>query len=149
MAKTKPLKPGPTETQVLQQVLEALLLYGLDVDRQNTAAFMNPNGQFVRCGKSGNSDITGMLTAGPGRGRKVDVEVKKPGFNPLKPGNTKDKERWARQLVRLQKTNANGGYGFWVTDVSQVTHVLSRINEGWRVVVADDGSEWVTDEESN
>ena len=146
MSKAKPLKPGPTETQVMTQVLEALVMFGVDVERQNTGGMTGASGRYVAFGKPGNSDLSGMIAAGPGKGKKVDVEVKKPGFNPRRPGNAKARERWAKQVARLRKTNANGGYGFWVTDAGQVAHVLQRINEGWRVVIDDDGFGWVTDE---
>lgn len=136
---------APTETQVLQQVLDALLAFGVDIDRQNTAGFYNPAGQFVRCGKPGNADLTGMLVSGPGRGRKVDCEVKRPGFNPMKLRG-KAREHFDRQLERLRRTNANGGYGFWVTDAEQALRTLERINQGWRVEIDDDGWPFVTDE---
>jgi hypothetical protein len=136
----------PREADVLRQVLEALSLFGVDVARQNTGAFLNPQGQLVRCGQPGNADVSGMLTTGPGRGRKVDVEVKRPGFDPRRPGNAAARQRWARQLARLRRTNAQGGYGWWTTDARQVTQVLRRINDGWRVVIDEDGWPWMTDE---
>jgi hypothetical protein len=139
-----------TETQVMQQVLEALLLFGVDCDRQNTGGFVGAGGQYVRCGQPGASDIGGMLTSGPGRGKRIEVEVKRPGFNPQKlRGGKRERERWERQIARLRQTNAQGGYGFWVTDPAQVAHAMTRINEGWRVVI--DGNGWpvVTDEASD
>jgi hypothetical protein len=136
----------PREIDVLRQVLEALLLFGVDVDRQNTAAFFNPQGQFVRCGQPGDSDISGMLVSGPGRGKKIDIEVKRPNFDPKRPGNAVARERWQRQLARLRRTNEQGGYGWWTTDPRQVTRVLQKINEGWRIVFDEDGWPWMTDE---
>lgn len=140
--------PAATETQVLQQVLDALLLFGLDVDRQNTGGFYNDKGQFIRCGEPGNSDLTGMLTSGPGKGKKVDVEIKKPGFNPQKlRGGQREQARWDAQLARLRRTNAQGGYGFWVTSPEEAIATIERINQGWRVQIDDDGWPFVTDED--
>jgi hypothetical protein len=144
-SRAKTLRPGPTETQVVQQVLDALLIFGVDVDRQNTGGCYDERGQFVRFGKAGNSDISGMLVAGPGRGKKIDVEVKRPGFDPTKLQGQKQ-EHFKRQLARLRRTNEQGGFGFWITDASQAIRTLERINQGWRVVIDDDGWPFVTDE---
>jgi hypothetical protein len=148
-AKRKAYKPGLTEAQVMEGVREALAMFGLDVDRQNTAGAYNPKGQLVMCGKRGNSDWSGMIPAGWGdaSGRKIDIEVKREDFDPtrLKPGSEK-REHFERQLARLKKTCDNGGYGFWVVDARQVVHALSRIREGWRIAWEGDYPV-VTDEE--
>lgn len=147
MANTKlPELPPPRETEVLLQVLEAMRLFGVDCDRQNTSGFYNASGQYVRNGPPGDADIGGMLTSGPGRGCRIDVEVKRPGFDPTKVRGRKAKEHWERQLARLQRTNEQGGYGFWVTSPEQVIATLKRINQGWRVVIDDRGWPYVTDE---
>lgn len=137
----KVLKPGRTEAQNLAAGLQTFQLYGVDIDRQNTAGFYNPKGRYVACGKPGNSDLTGMIPArvewGPAGGKKIDVEVKAEGFDPRKLRGEK-REHFDRQLARLVKTNENGGFGFWYDDPLQVIHVLERIKEGWRIVFVDD-----------
>jgi hypothetical protein len=136
MARIKTRTPGMVESQVMDGVRDALRAFGLDVDRQNTAGFTNPNGQYVACGKRGNSDWSGMIPAGWGAasGKKIDIECKRGDFEPERLGSgSKARAHFDRQLERLKRTCENGGYGFWVTDVSQVVHALQRIKEGWRV----------------
>lgn len=131
----------------MDQVLAVLRLWGVDADRQNTGGVYTPTGQYVRYGAPGNSDLTGMIHNGPGRGRKLDIEVKRPGFDPTRVRSS-DRDRWARQLARLRKTNANGGYGVWVSDPAQMVRVLEGINRGLRIAIDDDGWCYLTDEES-
>lgn len=145
MPRAKSLKPDIPESQVQAAVIAAFAMFAIEMDRQNTGGMPNPKGRYVAFGKKGNSDLTGMLTAGIGRGRKVDCEVKNPGFNPRKVrGETAI--RWAKQIARLRRTNEQGGYGFWVTDASHVVHVMTRINEGWRVVIGEDEFPYMTNE---
>jgi hypothetical protein len=139
-SRTKPPSPLRTERDVLAAVLDALRLYGIDCDRQNTGAARNPAGRLVMFGRRGNSDISGMLPAGwvtPDgvdiSGRKIDLEVKREGFQPEKLRG-EAREHFDRQLARLKLTNQNGGYGTWVTDAKQVIRILDRIRDGWRIV---------------
>lgn len=119
MTKTKPLSPGRTEKQVLAQVLEALKSFGIDVERQNTGAGVNASGKTIRFGTPGNADISGQLPDG----RKLDIEVKREGFDPNKLRGAK-REHFDRQLARLQKTNAGGGVGFWTDDAKELVEVI-------------------------
>ncbi len=143
----KPLKPGRTEAQVLEQVLQALAIYGIDADRQNTGGMLNPKGQYVPFGRPGNSDVTGMIPGawGDASGRKLDIEVKREGFDPRKVRG-KARERWERQLARLRRTNENGGYAAWVTDAAHVIKVLEGIKAGYRVVIGEDEWPYLTNE---
>jgi hypothetical protein len=133
----KKLDPGLTESQVMEGVREALVIFGLDVGRQNTGGATNPGGRLVMFGKRGDSDWSGMIPAnwGAASGKKIDIEVKRESFDPgkLKPGSEK-RAHFDRQLDRLKRTCENGGYGFWVNDARQVVHALTRIREGWRIV---------------
>lgn len=127
--RAKKLKPGRTEAQVLAQVLEAARNLGLDLDRQNTGAAVNPKGRLVVFGRPGNSDLSGMLPDG----RKLDVEVKREGWRPERVRGEAAR-RWDRQLARLQKTNAQGGVGFWTDDAGEFVDVMLRVLRGARVV---------------
>ena len=127
--RAKPRKTGRTERQVLAQVIEAARMLGVDLDRQNTGAAVNPKGRLVMFGKAGNSDLTGMVPDG----RKLDVEVKEEGWDPAK-ARGKTAERWERQLARLQRTNAQGGVGFWTDDVGHFLAVMRQVLAGARVV---------------
>jgi hypothetical protein len=111
--------PGRTEKQVLAQILEALLAFGIDVERQNTGAGINPTGRAIRFGKPGNADISGMLPDG----RKLDIEIKREGFDPSKLRGAK-REHFERQLSRLRKTNENGGVGLWTDDAEEFMRVI-------------------------
>ena len=119
MSKTKTVKPGRTEAQVLEQVRAALHTFGIDCDRQNTGAGVNPSGKPIRFGKPGNADLSGMLPDG----RKLDIEVKREGFDPSKLSG-KAREHFDRQLARLRKTNENGGVGLWVDDAEEFMRVI-------------------------
>jgi hypothetical protein len=130
----KTLKPGRTEAQVLAAVLDALHIFVVDADRQNTGAAVNPSGRLVMFGRPGNADVSGMIPAGWGAasGKKLDIEVKRERFRPERLRGAK-REHFERQLARLRQTNENGGYGFWCTDAAQVIHALERIRVGWRI----------------
>jgi hypothetical protein len=132
--KLKPLKPGRTEAQVLAGVLDAARVLGIDIDRQNTGAGSNPRGQTVRFGTPGNSDLTGLLPDG----RKLDIEVKREGFDPSKLKGEKA-EHFARQSARLNKTNALGGVGFWVDDAADCLEILKWVLDGGSVEERDGG----------
>jgi hypothetical protein len=117
--KTKTLKPGRTEAQVLSQVLEVLRMHGIDASRQNTGAATNASGRLVMFGQAGNSDISGILPDG----RRLDIEVKREGFQPNKLRGEK-REHFERQLERLRKTNAAGGIGFWTDDAEELARII-------------------------
>jgi hypothetical protein len=108
-----------TEAEVLAQILEALHAFGVDAERQNTGAGTNPSGKTIRFGKPGNSDITGTLPDG----RRLDIEVKREGFDPSKLTGKK-REHFDRQFARLRKTNENGGVGLWVDDAEEFMRVI-------------------------
>ncbi len=132
--KLRPHQSLRTEREVLAQVLEALRLYGIDADRQNTGVGVNPRGQSVRFGRPGNADVSGMLPDG----RKLDVEVKREGFNPRTLRGEK-RAHWERQKARLDRTNAQGGVGFWCDDADVLMRsILPRLLEGYSVESQDD-----------
>lgn len=117
----------------MAQVIAAARILGLDLDRQNTGGLTDSRGQYVPFGRPGNSDLTGMLPDG----RKLDVEVKREGWIPAK-ASGKDAARWARQLDRLQRTNAQGGVGFWTDDSAHFLLVMRLVLDGARVVETGD-----------
>lgn len=122
--------PPPKESVVQAQCLEVLASYGIDARRQNTGAAMQ-GGRLVRYGERGDPDITGVLPDG----RRLDLEVKRPGERP-----TPD------QLDRLRRTNNAGGVGLWTDDPVRLINAIRRLLEGWRVEIDDDGTPYVTDE---
>jgi hypothetical protein len=104
-------------------------MLGLDIQRQNTGAGVNPSGKVVRFGTPGNADLTGQLRDG----RKLDVEVKREGFDPSRLRGEKA-AHFARQLARLQKTNAGGGVGFWTDDADEFIAIIQACNDGASVI---------------
>lgn len=144
--KTKRYDDSPTETQTMAQIMEALPWWGVEIDRQNVAGFYNASGQYVRCGRPGDADLGGMITRGVARGKRLEIEVKRRGFDPQKVRGAKAIKHWQEQLARMRRTNAQGGFAFWVTDSAEAVHVMQRINEGCRVEIDSRGWPYVTDE---
>jgi hypothetical protein len=127
--------PAVTEREVLAGVLDACRVLGIEANRQNTGAAMNPSGQTVRFGRKGNADISATIRDGPNRGKRVEIEVKRPGKTPT-----------AEQWDRIHEVNASGGLSFWVDDAGEALRVLRWLVDGWHVVIDDNGDQWVTDE---
>lgn len=128
MTRIKALIPGRTEAQVLAQVLEAAAMLGLDLDRNNTGAGLNPKGQMVRFGRPGDADLSGTLPDG----RTIQVEIKREGFDPNRLRGAK-RAHFERQLERLRKTNALGGVGFWCDDSEFFLMVVRVVLDGGSV----------------
>lgn len=133
MARTKVLKTTRTEGQVMQQILDAARMLGLDLSRQNTGAaeYANADGttRTVRYGQKFNSDLHGTL---PG-GRTLMIEVKHEGFDPSRTRG-EERERFDGQLDRLRKTNALGGVGFFCDNSEVFMRVMQIVLRGGWVV---------------
>jgi hypothetical protein len=129
MSGTKPLKAGRTEAQVLAQILEAASMLGLDLSRQNTGAGINPSGKMVRFGKPGDSDLSGQIDRGPNAGRRIDVEIKREGFDPAK-ARGEERARFEKQLARLRRTNEQGGIGFFCDNSEVFIRVMQIVLRG-------------------
>lgn len=127
---TKAKPPRITEADILRQVVEAAALFGVELKRRNVGMALNPKGQPVRFGESGESDLYGALGS-----RTLFVEVKRPGKRPT-----------AKQLAFLHRENARGNVALWVNDAAQITETLPKLLEGWRVEIDEDGQPWRTDE---
>jgi hypothetical protein len=128
MPKQKPRKESRSEREVMAQVLEAAQCLGLDLQRRNTGAGVNPQGKMVRFGSPGDSDLYGVLPDG----RAIHVETKREGFDPSK--LTGDhKAHFDRQLAKLRETNARGGVGFWVEDAEEFLSIMRIVLDGGRV----------------
>jgi hypothetical protein len=125
MSNVKPIKIGRTEAQVMAQILEAASMLGLDLDRRNTGAGVNPSGKIVRFGKPGDSDLAGVLPDG----RAIMIECKHEAFDPTKLRGEK-KAHFDRQLARLRKTNALGGVGFFCDDSEVFIRVMQIVLRG-------------------
>lgn len=149
---TKPRKkaatttlPRATEAEVMAQVEDAFRVLGLtDIHRNNVGGsyHINADGstRYVAFGEAGDPDWSGQIPAGvtaDGRPRPalhVDCEVKRPGERPR-----------PEQIARLIRTNRNGGVGFWVDDGKVALLVLRRVLDGWKVIVDEDGTQWLDD----
>lgn len=68
MAKVK----GPKETLIVKWCLEHLALRGIIAWRQNTGGMYGQSGRYIRFGRVGCGDITGLLR----NGIRLEVEVK-------------------------------------------------------------------------
>jgi hypothetical protein len=64
------------EADVLNAVLQYLSIKKIPAWRQNSGAFQNTYGQFVRFGKKDSADITGI---DPKTGHRIEIECKAPG----------------------------------------------------------------------
>jgi hypothetical protein len=104
---------------------------GIPVDRQNTG-LADHDSRRVRYGRKGNADLTGTIPRGPHAGKRLEIEVKRPGSRPR-----------PEQLARLAETQAAGGIAFWVTDAADALRVLDRILDGGTIVVDEAGVQWV------
>jgi hypothetical protein len=142
---TKPRKPGRTEKEVTQQVLDAATLLGIELKRRNVGAAVNSHGQMVRFGETGDSDWYAQIESGPLRGRLHEVEIKREGFDPRK-ARGEERERFLMQLAKLRRTNEGGGVGLWVSDAVVYLAAMQKILAGGvRVVFDADGFPWLTD----
>ena len=120
------------ERQVLAGCLEACRALGIDAERRNVGQ-AEIGGRTVRFGRKGSADITGTIPRGRHRGRRLEIEVKRPGASPR-----------PEQLARLAETRAAGGIAFWITDAGDCLRVLQRVlDDGARIEVDEDGTQWV------
>jgi hypothetical protein len=138
---TKPRKPGRTEKEVTQQVLDAAAMLGVELKRRNVGAVVNPLGQTVRFGEKGDADWYAVLPDG----RHLDVEIKRECFDPTKLRGAK-KAHFERQLARLRRTNELGGVGFWISDAVDFLAALRKVLDGARVEIDERGFPWVNDD---
>ena len=111
----RPKIPVPREADILRACLATLRVrWGLRVERVNTGA-MRLGGRYVAFGTRGRSDISGLL----GDGRRLEVEVKRPGGKPTE-----------AQLAWMHAVNESGGVAFWVDDAAQIDAVMPRLRAG-------------------
>ena len=107
MAPIKEAPPVPLEAEVLPAVLDVLRWHPAVawVERMNRGGFVNPSGQYVNFGFEGMSDLTGQMRDG----RRLEVEVKRPGRKPTN-----------EQRKYLERVRAAGGVAFYATSVDDV-----------------------------
>jgi len=139
--------PVPFECEIQRPCLDLLELRGIPHMRLNAGGGyrIGKGGkpQLIKAAAPGWSDIIGWFLArwwsGQGpfdpTGRFFGCEVKRPGERPT-----------PAQFAFLRRLNADGCYGFWVNDVSQLERVLDGIREGKRVELNDRGDPYLTDE---
>lgn len=123
---TKLYRPGATEAQVSAQVVEAARSFGIELERRNTGFGRDSSGRGIRFGTPGDSDWRATVPSGPNRGRELEVEVKREGFRPPRPG-TKARAHFDRQLARMATTNAKCGLAFWVSGGLDALRVFRTI----------------------
>jgi len=119
------------ERDVLAGCLEACRALGIPAQRRNTGA-MAIEGRRVRFGKPGDPDIDGTIPRGPQQGKRLGIEVKRPGERPR-----------PAQLQRLAEVRAAGGIAFWCDDAADCLRVLQRVLEGAWIELDEAGSQWV------
>lgn len=129
-------RPPILERDVFSACLEALQIFGFAPQRRNVVAVEveGPNGKrrLVRNGSPGDADISATCPSGPNRGKRVEVEVKRPGKRPR-----------PEQLAFLRRTNASGGLALWVDDAAELARILPKLIAGARVEIDEDGRQWL------
>jgi hypothetical protein len=102
--------PVLLESQVLPAVLEALRIHPRVawVDRMNVGGH-EIDGRYIRFGLPGMADITGQMKDG----RRLEVEVKRPGGKPT-----------LEQVAYLALINRHHGVAFVATGVDDVMREL-------------------------
>lgn len=100
------LMPKPKEKDIQRAILDYLALFPLKVFawRANTGA-MKVDRRFVRFNIQGAADITGVLVGG----RRLEIEVKRPGWKPAMSGRRAEKEMPQRVFGECIK-NLGGVY---------------------------------------
>jgi hypothetical protein len=119
------------ERDVLSGCLAACRALGIAAERRNVGQ-MKVGGRTVRFGRTGAADITGTIPRGLHQGKRLEIEVKRPGERPR-----------PAQLERLTETRAAGGIAFWIDDAGDCLRVLRRVLDGARIQVDERGSQWV------
>jgi hypothetical protein len=125
--RTKERKPGLTERQVMEQVVDYLRALGVDIDRQNTGG-MTRKGKddrehYIRFGRPGQCDLSGTLRDG----RRLEIETKATGKLPR-----------PEQMEHIRRINALNGVAFWCDNVDVVMRIMPLILKGWRVQYRED-----------
>jgi len=101
---------------VIQRAVLAQLrtIPGVDVWRMNTGGMRNDTGGFVKFGLTGQADLTGMLP----NGRRLEVEIKRPGETPSA----------AQQVYRARIERGRGVY-VWGDSVQGIVDQVRAIAE--------------------
>src|SRR4051812_26529407 len=94
----------------------------------------NQSGQYVSFGQEGDSDFRVKL---PDK-RTLFLEIKREGYDPSKLRG-KVRERFAKQLAKLQEANARGDAGVWIDNGPALVEVIKVLLDGGRVEEAENG----------
>lgn len=116
-----------SENQVLVGCIRACYVLSIPVERRNVVAY-RIEGRKVRCGRKGQADLTGTIPRGPNRGKRLEIEVKRPGERPR-----------PEQLQWLADVRAWGGIAFWTDDPAECLAALRRVLDGALVATEDRG----------
>ncbi len=111
------MRIDPTEKEILNACLDYLnTIWGCKCWRQNTGAMSSVykgKTRFMRFGQPGQADITGIY-----RGRRIEIEVKKPRTKP-----TLIQGEWLGEMQRL------GAIAFWCTSVDECRETFAAITK--------------------
>ena len=112
-AERAPRKPSgkPLEAAILKDIMQALRRHPkvATVERRQSAVFMEGN-RYVRVGRRGEADISGILKGG----RAFAIEVKRPGGKPNE-----------KQLQFLERIRAAGGIAGCATSVTEAEAIIA------------------------
>jgi hypothetical protein len=100
------------EADVMNAVFQYMTIKKIPCWRNNTGALKNERGQFLKFGKKGSADITGI---DPKTGRRIEIECKAPGKS-LRPG----------QREFLDMINRCHGIGIYVHSVEELAEQLKE-----------------------
>jgi hypothetical protein len=131
---------GQPESQVMRECLDILWAYrgAVTLERRNVGGSYNGSGQYVAFSSPDASDFTGHVLVGPHRGKRIDLELKRGDFDPRK-ARGEPRERFRRQLARLDALNRAGGIGLWVRDAADLAFALDQILAGARIELDEQG----------
>jgi hypothetical protein len=131
-----PTRPSILERDVLRSALAVLRALGFRPSRRNVGAVeaVSKSGRrrLVRFGEPGQADITATCPSGPNRGKRVEIEVKRPDERPR-----------PEQVAFLRSVNESGGIALWIDDAGELARVLRRVLDGATIEVDDAGQCWI------
>lgn len=112
-----------SEAEIQTAVMAWLAATGSAVIRRNVAGPRKlAGGHYVRLGHKGQADLYGKSPTGA----HLEIEVKRPGQRPRP-----EQVDW---LVRMNGSGRDRSAAFWVTSVDDLSQIMCRLEQGWRVV---------------
>ena len=126
MARRRNALPVPLERDIQKAGVALLKARGWKVFRRNVGGILKlANGQRVRMGEKGQADDYGKTP----QGWHFELEFKRPGQRPRV-----EQRDW---LLYMNGSGCDRSVAFWVSSLSDLLQVATRIEQGWRVVYDD------------